>query len=105
MEIKNDEDLASFIEYPTEFLVDFAHEVREDGLFRLSVKDLRQLKGLFKLDNFALALAAEYGVHPLTGLIWHVKFDGVDTERYQDLINRNLEMLVTINEILRDLEE
>ena len=105
MEIKNDEDLASFIEYPCSFLRCFAKNVRENGLTNLDIKDLRQIKGLLKLDNFALSLAAEYGVHPTTGLLWHVKYNGIDAERYQMLIIRNFELIEAINEILRVLED
>lgn len=108
LELKTNEEIASFVIYPAEFLLSFAMQIQEPGehaLDIMDIKELRQLKGLFKLDNFALSLAAEYGVHPITGCEWHVKFDGIDAEKYHALISRNFKMIEDINEKLRELEE
>lgn len=109
MNLETNGDIASFITYPVDFLKSFAAEIYDccaiNILDNMNVQQLRQLKGLLKLDNFALSLAAEYGVHPITGLLWHVKFDGIDAEEYHALISRNFEMIEKINKILYELEE
>lgn len=107
MELETNDGLVLFIKYPNTFLTSFAEDVKRMGdepWNMMDVKDLRQLKGLLKLDNFALSLAAEYGVHPITGLLWHVQFNGADAERYHALLSRNLEMLKKVNKILMELE-
>jgi len=108
MNLKTNDDIVSFIEYPNIFLSSFAEEVKSMGdepWDNMNVRELRQLIGLLKLDNFALSIAAESGVHPITGLLWHVQFNGADAERYHTLHSRNIVMLKKLNKVLNELEE
>jgi hypothetical protein len=108
MELESNQDITSFIKYPNIFLSSFAEEVKSMGdepWDNMNVRELRQLIGLLKLDNFALSIAAASGVHPITGLLWHVQYDGADAKRYHTLHSRNIVMLKKLNKILNELEE
>ena len=89
--------ISSFITYPIIFLPELAKifETQKESL-----DELKRLKGLLHMDNFALYITKRDGIHPITGTIW----DNIGEQRYEYLVKRNLDMIKYLESLIKTLE-
>ena len=83
-----------FVEYPIEFLEMLAETFR---LKKETTYDIKRLIGLLKIDNLALDIAYQEGIHPISGIEW----DFEDEKRYNLLIDRNFKMIRHLENIIQ----
>lgn len=89
--------ISSFITYPNNSLSELAKKFEDNSE---SLDDLKRLKGLLHMDNFALYIAKRDGIHPNSG----VKWEHIGEERYNYLIERNLDMMSYLESLIETLE-
>lgn len=89
-------NISSFIEYPIIFLSDLSETFRNN---EEDINDIKRLIGLLKVDNFALDMAFQKGIHPISGIEWDFNDD---EERYFKLKDRNYEMIEYLEDIIKD---
>ncbi len=80
------DDIPLFIVHPIEFLEMLAEtfEFKKETSY-----DIKRLIGLLKIDNLALEIAYQEGIHPISGASWNFE----DEKRYNLLKDRNFEMI------------
>ena len=92
------DQISSFIEYPILFLPELVKVFEEE---KESVDDIKRLIGILRLDEFALYIAMDKGIHPITGAKWDYY---KDRERYEYLLDRNFDMIKYLESMLKVFE-